>query len=103
MQSSNYNCSLNHALNTGRIVEIAKDREGSKFIQRRLHHAIDFNEVQIVYNEAIESFEELADDVYGNYILQGMLSLGQFDMRDGIGSKIIEVGVVDLSMKVYGW
>ena len=86
----------------GRIVEIAKDRDGSKFIQRRLQVA-DPIEMQIVYDEAIVDIEKLWDDVYGNYILQGMLDLGTKEMRDGIGGKIMDGNVVELSMKVYGY
>jgi len=86
----------------GRIIEIAKDRDGSKFIQRRLQVA-DTDEMQIVYNEALVGIEKLWDDVYGNYILQGLMELGSPTMRDGIGHRLIDGGnVVKLSMKVYG-
>ena len=86
----------------GRIVEIAKDRDGSKFIQRRLQVA-DPIEMQIVYDEAIVDIHKLWDDVYGNYILQGILDLGTKEMRDGIGDKIMDGNVVELSTKVYGY
>lgn len=85
----------------GRIVEIAKDRDGSKFIQRRLQVS-DHNEMQIAYEEALEGIAELWNDVYGNYILQGILDLGTDGMKDGIGRRIVEGDVVSLSTKVYG-
>ncbi|KAL7528134.1 hypothetical protein ACHAXR_003761 [Thalassiosira sp. AJA248-18] len=85
----------------GRIIEIAKDRDGSKFIQRRLQVA-DYSEVQIAFEEVMPDMEALWNDVYGNYILQGLLELGTDDMRSGIGQKIIDGDVVSLSMKVYG-
>ena len=86
----------------GRIVEIAKDRDGSKFIQRRLQIA-EPPELVIVYDESMAAISELWNDVYGNYILQGLLELGTQEMRDGIGQKILGEGdVVFLSMKVYG-
>ena len=86
----------------GRIVEIAKDRDGSKFIQRRLQ-VVHPSEMQIVYDEAIVDIDKLWDDVYGNYILQGLLDLGTKEMRDGIGNKIMDGNVVELSTKVYGY
>eukprot|EP00571_Detonula_confervacea_P014742 CAMPEP_0172300530 /NCGR_PEP_ID=MMETSP1058-20130122/2595_1 /TAXON_ID=83371 /ORGANISM="Detonula confervacea, Strain CCMP 353" /LENGTH=532 /DNA_ID=CAMNT_0013010331 /DNA_START=270 /DNA_END=1868 /DNA_ORIENTATION=+ len=85
----------------GRIVEIAKDRDGSKFIQRRLRVA-DVSEMQIPFDEALNNIEELWDDVYGNYILQGMLEFGTDDMRDKIGKRIIDGDLVSLATKVYG-
>mmetsp|Transcript_32043 Transcript_32043/g.61371 ORF Transcript_32043/g.61371 Transcript_32043/m.61371 type:complete len:623 (+) Transcript_32043:337-2205(+) len=85
----------------GRIVEIAKDRDGSKFIQRRLQVA-NFAEMEIAFDEALDDMEELWNDVYGNYILQGLLELGTDEMRDRIAEKIVDSGVVSLSTKVYG-
>lgn len=85
----------------GHIVEISKDQDGSKFIQRRLHVA-DAYEMQIAFDEALGDVEELWNDVYGNYILQRMLELGTNDMRDRLGRKIVESGVFALSTKVYG-
>lgn len=86
----------------GRIVEIAKDRDGSKFVQRRLQVA-DLTEMQLVFDEAVNDIEEIWDDVYGNYILQGLLELGTDDMRDWIGKRIVGSGdAVTLSTKVYG-
>jgi pumilio RNA-binding family len=85
----------------GRIVEIAKDRDGSKFIQRRLQLQ-DIEEMQIVFEETLDGIEELWNDVYGNYILQGFLEFGTDNMRDRLGRKIVESGVFTLSTKVYG-
>lgn len=85
----------------GRIVEIAKDRDGSKFVQRRLQ-AADPAEVHIAFEEAVAGMDELWNDVYGNYILQGLLELGTDDMRDAIAGKLVDGGVVGLSTKVYG-
>jgi len=85
----------------GRIVKIAKDRDGSKFIQRRLQIA-DTYEMQIAFDEALDDIEQLWNDVYGNYILQRFLELGTNDMRHRLGRKIVESGVFTLSTKVYG-
>lgn len=89
---------------TGRIVEVAKDRDGSKFIQHRLQVAADPSELQIAYDESLDGIEKLWDDVYGNYILQILLDLGTDEMKDKMCKKIVESGdvVVDLSLKVYG-
>ena len=87
---------------TGRIAEIAKDRDGSKFIQRRLQVA-DVHEMQIAFEEALAGIEDLWDDVYGNYILQGMLELGTAEMKDRLGKRLIDGDVILLCTKVYGW
>ena len=106
----------------GRIVEIARDRSGSKFIQRRLQalaktgEASDVHEMQIAFNELLDGIEDLWDDVYGNYILQAYLELGTpngqtsdsaqrqiDDMRDRLGRKIVESDVFMLSSSVYGY
>ena len=85
----------------GRLSEIGKDRDGSKFIQRRLQFA-EASEVQIAFDEALQDFDALCNDVYGNYVLQGLLERGTGDMRDQIGQKLIESDVVSLSNKIYG-
>ena len=86
----------------GRIVEVAQDRDGSKFIQRRLALA-NVNELLVAYEETLTGMEELWNDVYGNYIVQGLLQYGTEEMNVGIGRRIVEDGnVVQLSVKVYG-
>lgn len=87
----------------GRIVEIARDRDGSKFIQRRIQEG-DLIEMQVAYDEAMADIEMLWDDIYGNYILQYILDFGTKDMRDGICNKIVgDDKVVELSTRLYGY
>lgn len=64
----------------GRIVKVAKDQDGSRFIQQRLT-LVDNSEVQLVYDETMPAIEELWNDVYGNFIIQKLLEFGTAAMN----------------------
>ncbi|EJK48336.1 hypothetical protein THAOC_32878 [Thalassiosira oceanica] len=85
----------------GRILELSRLYQGSKYIQRRLHLAED-NEIQLVYDEVTPHLRELMHDGYGNFVLQGILECGTREMKDSIVTKVLDKGVVDLSFHVYG-
>ncbi|KAL7428690.1 hypothetical protein ACHAXH_002001 [Discostella pseudostelligera] len=85
---------------SGRIVSIAKDQEGSRFIQQRLECA-DQDEIQLVFDEAIAAIEDLWNDVYGNFILQKLLEFGTDDMKESIANRLASDSLT-LSTRVYG-
>lgn len=85
----------------GRIFHISKDYEGSRYLQRRLEVA-DSSEVKLVYEEVLPHLEELMNDPCGNYVLQRLLEHGTDDMKEIIGRRILDEGVVDLSFQGYG-
>jgi len=92
----------------GRIIKVAKDQDGSRFIQQRLT-LVDNSEVQLVYDETMPAIEgdilniillpfylsfnsnnslrlpnphtELWNDVYGNFIIQKLLEFGTAAMN----------------------
>jgi len=84
-----------------RIFEITKDYEGSRYLQRRLEIA-DTTEVKLVYDEVLPHLEELMNDPCGNYVLQRLLEHGTQDMKETVGRRVLDEGVVDLSFKGYG-
>lgn len=84
----------------GKIVEVAKEPDGSRFIQERLEHSLS-PEVQLVFDEAVPRMKELWDDIYGNFILQKLLDVGTVEMKNAIGAGL-NGHVIDLSTKVYG-
>ncbi len=94
----------------GHIVRIAKDQDGSRFIQQRLDYLADpahnvasssNEELNLVFSEAMSSIEDLWNDVYGNFILQKLLDHGTEDMKDELGDRFY-ADVVSLSNRVYG-
>lgn len=94
---------------TGHIVRIAKDQDGSRFIQQRLDYLADpahnvassSEELNLVFSEAMTSIEDLWNDVYGNFILQKLLDHGTEDMKAELGDRF-HADVVSLSNRVYG-
>mmetsp|Transcript_26745 Transcript_26745/g.49188 ORF Transcript_26745/g.49188 Transcript_26745/m.49188 type:complete len:553 (-) Transcript_26745:957-2615(-) len=84
----------------GRVVKVAKDQDGSRFIQQRLAIANN-SEIQLVLDEAMLGIEELYNDVYGNFILQKLLEYGTDDMKEIIGKRL-HSDTASLSRMVYG-
>ncbi|KAL7487434.1 hypothetical protein ACHAW6_015352, partial [Cyclotella cf. meneghiniana] len=84
----------------GKIVEIAKEPDGSRFIQERLEHAL-LPEVKLVFDESLPRMKELWDDIYGNFILQKLFDVGTAEMKNALGAGL-NGHVVELSTKVYG-
>jgi pumilio RNA-binding family len=84
----------------GLVVKIAKEQEGSRFIQQRLAVAVS-DEVQIVFDEVMPVIEELWNDVYGNFIIQKLFEFGTPDMKDSLAKRLLSE-TISLSTKVYG-
>lgn len=84
----------------GHVVKIAKEQEGSRFIQQRLAVSTP-DEVQIVFDEVMPVIDELWNDVYGNFIVQKLLEFGTPHMKDTL-AKRLQSETITLSTKVYG-
>ena len=84
----------------GHVVKIAKEQEGSRFIQQRLAMSTP-DEVQIVFDEVMPMIDELWNDVYGNFIVQKLLEFGTPDMKDTLSERL-QSETITLSTKVYG-
>ncbi|KAL3807999.1 hypothetical protein ACHAXA_011161 [Cyclostephanos tholiformis] len=65
-------------------IKVAKDQDGSRFIQQRLAVA-----------------DELWNDVYGNFIVQKLLEFGTDGMKEGL-AKRLRSETLSLSTRVYG-
>ncbi|KAL7465789.1 hypothetical protein ACHAXS_006109 [Conticribra weissflogii] len=93
----------------GHIVRIAKDRDGSRFIQQRLDYLADhksncyswIEEMDLVFSEAMFSIEDLWNDVHGNFVLQKLLDHGTEEMKAQLGDRF-HSDVVSLSTMVHG-
>ncbi|ACI64388.1 predicted protein, partial [Thalassiosira pseudonana CCMP1335] len=85
---------------TGRIATVAKDQEGSRFIQKRLELA-DASELESAFAEVLPALRDLVNDVYGNFAVQGLLEFGTDAMKKEVGENLA-VDIVSLSSKAYG-
>lgn len=86
---------------TGRIATVAKDQEGSRFIQKRLELA-DASELESAFAEVLPALRDLVNDVYGNFAVQGLLEFGTDAMKKEVGENLA-VDIVSLSSKAYGY
>eukprot|EP01082_Thalassiosira_pseudonana_P007946 g7133.t1 g7133 contig23:1941255-1942835(-) len=84
----------------GRIATVAKDQEGSRFIQERLELA-DASELESAFAEVLPALRDLVNDVYGNFAVQGLLEFGTDAMKKEVGENLA-VDIVSLSSKAYG-
>ncbi|EAN78555.1 pumilio/PUF RNA binding protein 6 [Trypanosoma equiperdum] len=85
---------LNHA------VEFAQDQEGSRFIQRAVESATH-DEVDALFREIFESPLELVVDVFGNYVLQKLLEVGNARQLAYAATRL-QNNVVNLTLQTYG-
>eukprot|EP01082_Thalassiosira_pseudonana_P010858 g9583.t1 g9583 contig4:68919-70833(+) len=85
----------------GDIIKVAKEQDGSRFIQQRLETTSDPTEIDVAFNEALPSIEEIWNDVYGNFILQWLLDVGTDEMKKVFAERF-KSDIVSLATRVYG-
>ena len=84
----------------GRIVELARDQSGSRFLQQKYEHASS-EDKQLVFNEIFENSISLIVDVFGNYVIQKVFEFGPKDHKRAIAHQIAGK-ILDLSLHTYG-
>ena len=84
----------------GHVVEFCQDQNGSRFIQQRLEIG-DASEQQIVVVEVLPEVVRLRNDVFGNYVVQKLLSFGTNQMKEDLRDTMIGE-MEQLSMQMYG-
>lgn len=72
----------------GQVVALSTHPYGCRVIQRVLEHCDDLNTQQIIMDEIMESVCTLAQDQYGNYVIQHVLQHGRLHERSAIISKL---------------
>nr|CCC94218.1 putative RNA-binding protein [Trypanosoma congolense IL3000] len=84
----------------GYAVEFAQDQEGSRFIQRAVESATS-DEVDALFREIFESPLELVVDIFGNYVLQKLLEIGNARQLAYAATRL-QNNVVSLTLQTYG-
>ncbi|ORC90570.1 pumilio/PUF RNA binding protein 6 [Trypanosoma theileri] len=84
----------------GHAVEFAQDQEGSRFIQRAVDTATH-DEVDALFHEIFESPLDLVTDIFGNYVLQKLLEIGNARQLAYAATRL-QNNVVSLTLQTYG-
>ena len=84
----------------GCYVELSKDQNGSRFLQKELE-VVDSDIIQIVFEEVSPAICNLMTDVYGNYVVQKFFDFGTDEHRIALARKL-HGHVFPLSLHLYG-
>lgn len=82
------------------VVEFAKDRDGSKFIQRKLDDATDHRKDSI-FRELKRNLFELMLNAYGNFVVQKFFDVGSDEHRSDLYSHVA-ANFLEMSLNKYG-
>ena len=89
----------------GHVVDFCRDQNGSRFIQQRLEVAPP-SEKDMVMEEVIAAsgggLTALCGDVFGNYVVQKLLEVGDDKMLEDIMQNALKGEMMNLSMQMYG-
>lgn len=84
---------------SGKIVEMAQEQNGSRLLQEKLEkYSVD--EKQAVYLEVFQGFKVLVFDIFGNFVIQKMLEVGNKEQKRNLGNCCLG-RIAELSMHVY--
>ena len=86
---------------TGHVVEFASDQHGSRFIQQELD-AASAEVRSAAFEEVLPGARRLVTDVFGNYVVQKFLELGDGEQRDRLADAALVGNVLQLSLQMYG-
>lgn len=82
------------------VTEFAKDRDGSKFIQRKLDDATDHRKDSI-FREMKRSLFELMINAYGNFVVQKFFDVGSDEHRRELYAQVTK-HFLEMSLNKYG-
>ncbi|KAJ8602810.1 hypothetical protein CTAYLR_002583 [Chrysophaeum taylorii] len=85
----------------GRVAQLCRDQHGSRFLQAQLDERASTPEKTVILEEVVPKTRELAADVFGNYVVQKVLTNGDQTAVDGVARELAGHAVA-LSLHVYG-
>ena len=89
----------------GHVVDFCRDQNGSRFIQQRLEVAPQ-SEKDLIMEEIVSAsgggLTALCGDVFGNYVVQKLLEVGDDKMLEDIMKSALQGEMMNLSMQMYG-
>lgn len=84
---------------SGKILEMAKEQNGSRLLQQKLE-TFTQDEKLAVFEECIKNLKVLIVDVFGNFVIQKVLDVGNKEMRKSIALGVYG-RVIELSLHMY--
>lgn len=84
---------------SGKILDMAQEQNGSRLLQEKLEK-YSFEEKQAVFLEVYQSFKTLVCDIFGNFVIQKMLEVGNKEQKRNIGGCCLG-RIVEYSMHIY--
>lgn len=85
----------------GRVAQLCRDQHGSRFLQAQLEEEETTPEKRVILDEVVPKTRELAADVFGNYVVQKVLTHGDQAAVEGVAEQLSGHAVA-LSLHVYG-
>lgn len=82
------------------ICAISRDQDGSRYLQRKLESALE-EEINYTFQEIKSSIKDLVTDLFGNYVIQKFLEIGNINQQEKI-FKVLEDNVIPYSLHMYG-
>merc|ERR1719361_1693197 len=99
-QLTRTNISLSQLIEAGVIEKLARDQNGSRFIQQRLETA-SLQDKEGVFRQIQRNALALCEDVFGNYVIQKFFEHGTDTHRLEL-AQIIRGRVLPLTKSMYG-
>ena len=84
----------------GKVVELAKDINGCRIVQRILER-FEHQEIDFILDEVFAGLLELRSDIYGNYVVSHVLEFGTEKEKERIVIACID-NLIDLSLHKFG-
>lgn len=86
----------------GQVCDFAKDQHGSRFIQQQLESStVSDADKQALFEEVLPFARMLCTDVFGNYVIQKLLSEGQPGQQEQLVKAALEGNMLELSKHMY--
>lgn len=85
----------------GKVGQLCRDQHGSRFLQGQLEEDPPTPEKLVIVEEVVPKTRELAADVFGNYVVQKLLTHGDAAAVEGVAEQLTGHAVA-LSLHVYG-